>query len=256
MTDASPAPRGGGMFSPFEWMVALRYLRARRADGFVSVIVLFSFLGIVLGVATLIVVMSVMNGFHRELMDKILGFNGHAFVQSAEPPFTRLAQRHEAALLHPRRDARRAPGRKRRGGLLAGQADGRLRARHSRGRPQAPAGRRRQCARRDLRRLRQGGRRRDRLASRRAARRWRRRQGEPHHRQGRADALRRDAAHQGLSGRRDLLDRHVGIRQPLPLYAASRGADFLQPREGGHGHRGLRRQPGQDRRFHLRRRQI
>ena len=59
------------MFSPFEWMVALRYLRARRADGFVSVIVLFSFLGIVLGVATLIVVMSVMNGFHRELMDKI-----------------------------------------------------------------------------------------------------------------------------------------------------------------------------------------
>jgi len=76
------------MFSAFEWMVALRYLRARRTNGFVSVIVLFSFLGIVLGVATLIVVMSVMNGFHRELMDKILGVNGHAFVQTAEPPFT------------------------------------------------------------------------------------------------------------------------------------------------------------------------
>jgi len=80
------------MFSAFEWMVALRYLRARRTNGFVSVIVLFSFLGIVLGVATLIVVMSVMNGFHRELMDKILGVNGHAFVQTAEPPFTDWAE--------------------------------------------------------------------------------------------------------------------------------------------------------------------
>ena len=256
MTDASPAPRGGGMFSPFEWMVALRYLRARRADGFVSVIVLFSFLGIVLGVATLIVVMSVMNGFHRELMDKILGFNGHAFVQSAEPPFTDWPNVTKQLSSIPGVTLAVPLVEKPRGGLLAGQADGRLRARHSRGGPQAPAGRRRQCARWDLRRLRQGGGPRDRLASRRAARRRRRRQGEPHHRQGRADALRRDAAHQGLSGRRDLLDRHVGVRQPLPLYAASRGADFLQPREGGHGHRGLRRQPGQDRRFHLRRRQI
>ena len=76
------------MFAPFEWSVALRYLRARRADGFVSIIALFSFLGITLGVATLIVVMSVMNGFHHELMDKILGVNGHAFVQAIETPFT------------------------------------------------------------------------------------------------------------------------------------------------------------------------
>ncbi len=77
-----------GPFASFEWMVALRYLRARRANGFVSVITLFSFLGIALGVATLIVVMSVMNGFHRELMDKILGVNGHAFVQTTQSPFT------------------------------------------------------------------------------------------------------------------------------------------------------------------------
>lgn len=75
-------------FAPFEWVVAFRYLRARRADGFVSVIAGFSFLGIMLGVATLIVVMSVMNGFHRELMDKIVGINGHAFVQGVEKPLT------------------------------------------------------------------------------------------------------------------------------------------------------------------------
>lgn len=80
-----PNANGGGLLGRFEWTVALRYLRARRADGFVSVITLFSFLGITLGVATLIVVMSVMNGFHHELMDKILGVNGHAFVQEAGP---------------------------------------------------------------------------------------------------------------------------------------------------------------------------
>ncbi|HEY8161887.1 MAG: lipoprotein-releasing ABC transporter permease subunit [Methylocystis sp.] len=75
-------------FASFEWMVALRYVRARRADGFVSVIAGFSFLGIMLGVATLIVVTSVMNGFHRELMDKIMGVNGHAFLQAVETRFT------------------------------------------------------------------------------------------------------------------------------------------------------------------------
>jgi lipoprotein-releasing system permease protein len=85
---AESAKSSGGAFSPFEWMVALRYVRARRADGFVSVIAGFSFLGIMLGVATLIVVTSVMNGFHRELMDKIMGVNGHAFLQAVETPFT------------------------------------------------------------------------------------------------------------------------------------------------------------------------
>jgi len=88
MTDATQPARGAGAFSAFERTVALRYLRARRADGFVSVIAGFSFLGIMLGVATLIVVTSVMNGFHRELMDKIIGVNGHAFLQAVETPFT------------------------------------------------------------------------------------------------------------------------------------------------------------------------
>jgi lipoprotein-releasing system permease protein len=67
-------------FAGFEWQLAFRYLRARRREGFISVISLFSFLGIALGVATLIVVMSVFNGFHAELLDKILGFSGHAAV--------------------------------------------------------------------------------------------------------------------------------------------------------------------------------
>lgn len=71
----------GGLFGSFEWSVAWRYLRARRRDGFISVIAGFSFLGIMLGVATLIVVMAVMNGFRQELMGKILGVNGHAFIQ-------------------------------------------------------------------------------------------------------------------------------------------------------------------------------
>lgn len=88
MSDIAERTKGAGAFSAFEWIVALRYLRARRADGFVSVIAGFSFLGIMLGVATLIVVTSVMNGFHRELMDKIMGVNGHAFIQAVETPFT------------------------------------------------------------------------------------------------------------------------------------------------------------------------
>ena len=67
-------------FAAFEWMLALRYLRARRKEGFISVISLFSFLGIMLGVATLIVVMAVLNGFHDELLDKVLGFSGHANI--------------------------------------------------------------------------------------------------------------------------------------------------------------------------------
>ncbi len=67
-------------FAAFEWKLALRYLRARRKEGFISVISLFSFLGIMLGVATLIVVMSIFNGFHNELLSRVLGFSGHASI--------------------------------------------------------------------------------------------------------------------------------------------------------------------------------
>ena len=75
-------------FAPFEWLLSGRYLRARRKEGFISVIAGFSFLGIMLGVATLIIVMAVMNGFRKELLDKILGLNGHLLVQPLESPLT------------------------------------------------------------------------------------------------------------------------------------------------------------------------
>jgi lipoprotein-releasing system permease protein len=72
----------------FERMVAFRYLRARRQEGFVSVIAIFSLLGIMLGVATLIITMAVMNGFRAELLGRILGFNGHITVYAAQGPMT------------------------------------------------------------------------------------------------------------------------------------------------------------------------
>lgn len=67
---------------PVEQMLAYRYVRSRRAEGFISVIAWFSLLGITLGVATLIIVMSVMNGFRAELISRILGLNGHLGVYS------------------------------------------------------------------------------------------------------------------------------------------------------------------------------
>lgn len=69
-------------------MMAFRYLRARKAEGFVSVIAGFSFLGIMLGVATLIIVMSVMNGFRAELISRILGLNGHINIYSTDGRIT------------------------------------------------------------------------------------------------------------------------------------------------------------------------
>lgn len=81
-------PTKANAFSYVEWFMAWRYLRARRRQGFISVIAGFSFLGIALGVATLIVVMSVMNGFRHDLLEKIIGVNGHLFLQAVETPFT------------------------------------------------------------------------------------------------------------------------------------------------------------------------
>lgn len=89
MTDtvtAPAAPTGTKPFAGFEWLLAGRYLRTRRREGFVSVIAGFSFLGILLGVATLIIVMSVMNGFRKELLEKIVGVNGHIFATPIDRP--------------------------------------------------------------------------------------------------------------------------------------------------------------------------
>src|SRR5215470_11923627 len=74
-------------FAHFEWILALRYLRARRREGFISVLAGFSFLGILLGVFTLITVMAVMNGFRTELFNKILGLNGHIIVNKVSSDF-------------------------------------------------------------------------------------------------------------------------------------------------------------------------
>jgi lipoprotein-releasing system permease protein len=75
-------------FAPFEWLLATRYLRARRKEGFISVTAAVSFLGIMLGVATLIIVMAVMNGFRKDLFSKILGLNGHVVVYKIGEQFT------------------------------------------------------------------------------------------------------------------------------------------------------------------------
>jgi len=71
------------MFKKFEWIVAIRYLRAKRKDGFISVITWLSLIGITLGVATLITVMSVMNGFREEMLSKIMGIGGHVMIMPA-----------------------------------------------------------------------------------------------------------------------------------------------------------------------------
>ena len=76
------------MFSRAEWLVAGRYMGARRQESFISVIAGFSLLGIMLGVATLIIVMSVMNGFRTELLGRVLGLNGHMSIQEAGRPLT------------------------------------------------------------------------------------------------------------------------------------------------------------------------
>ncbi|MHC5653539.1 lipoprotein-releasing ABC transporter permease subunit [Stappia sp.] len=78
---ATKQPGDTRPFAAFEWMLAGRYLRSRRREAFISVIAGFSFLGIMLGVATLIIVMAVMNGFRAELLTKILGINGHLLIQ-------------------------------------------------------------------------------------------------------------------------------------------------------------------------------
>src|ERR1700719_3629915 len=77
-------------FAPFEWMIALRYLRARRQESFVSVISGFSLVGIALGVATLIIVMSVMKWFRHELLSRILVLDRHVCVLASIAPHTNI----------------------------------------------------------------------------------------------------------------------------------------------------------------------
>ena len=84
-------PTGTRPFARFEWMIAWRYLRSRRRETFISIIAGFSFIGIMLGVATLIIVMAVMNGFRAQLIEKILGLNGHIVLQAQDGELTDYA---------------------------------------------------------------------------------------------------------------------------------------------------------------------
>jgi len=84
-TTATPPSKPAAPFSYFEWMIARRYLAATRSGRGVSLISVIAFVGIALAVATLIIVMSVMQGFRDKLIDQLLGVNGHAFVQSVGP---------------------------------------------------------------------------------------------------------------------------------------------------------------------------
>ncbi len=142
--EAAAAPlRATRPFSPFEWMVAFRYLRARNAQKSISVIAGFSFLGIVLGVAALIVVMSVMNGFRHDLLEKMIGLNGHMFLQGVEKPLTDYEAVDRAGQQGSGRDSGAAAGRGPGLRHLPVWFVGRARARHPPAGSRAPAGRRR-----------------------------------------------------------------------------------------------------------------
>ena len=78
------------MISQIERIIAFRYLKPKRKEGFLKVISIFSFTGIALGVAILIIVMSVMNGFRTELINKILGFNPHIIVKPYEKKLIKM----------------------------------------------------------------------------------------------------------------------------------------------------------------------
>ena len=81
------------MISTLEKEITFRSLKARKKDGFLNVISIFSFIGISLGVAVLIIVMSVMNGFRSELIDKIVGFNAHAVVKTYDKPLVAMSDK-------------------------------------------------------------------------------------------------------------------------------------------------------------------
>ena len=87
------------MISKLENKIALRYLKTRKKDGFLNVISIFSFIGIALGVAVLIIVMSVMNGFRSELVNKIVGFNSHVVVHSYGKVTTDIFQKELDSLI-------------------------------------------------------------------------------------------------------------------------------------------------------------
>ena len=202
-------------------MVAFRYLRARNAQRSISVIAGFSFLGIVLGVAALIVVMAVMNGFRHDLMDKMIGLNGHMFLQGVETPLTdydAVAERVSKVpgvtlalpLVEGQAFASSPYGSS--GALVRGIRGQRSRARLPGSRRPRDSG----LARRF--RFRPG--RRGRRQARRALEPEGRRQDDDHRAAWRGNSVRRHAAHEVLPRRGHFPDRHDDLRQHLHLHAA------------------------------------
>ncbi len=113
---SAPAVRTAAMprpFAAFEWMIAWRYLRARRKDGGISVIAWYALIGVMLGVATLIVVQAVMIGFREEFTDRILGANAHVTVyNSPQVDDDRPVQPADPGLRRDGRAAGRGPRRR------------------------------------------------------------------------------------------------------------------------------------------------
>ena len=129
------------MFGPFERAVAGRYLRARKGERFVSIIAMFSLIGIALGVATLIVVTSVMSGFQQELVSRILGINGDITIDAYagqqiddyQPLVARIRTIHDVVSVTPRIDGQvllTTDNGGARGGLVRGMTLEDLRALH------------------------------------------------------------------------------------------------------------------------------
>ena len=235
-------PTGTHPFAPFEWMLSLRYLRARRKEGFISVIATFSFLGIMLGVATLIIVMAVMNGFRQELLDKILGLNGHLLIQPLESPLTdwqavaeRVSQVRGVRLAAPIVEGQAlASSPFNASGVLVRGIRGADLTKLSLDRHQHQI--------RNARRLRRRAGDCHRQAARRSAFAAGRRQRHAGGAARRGDADGHDAAHQALQDCRHLRDRHVRIRRRFCVHAAAGGAGLFQSRRRRHRDRDLYRQ--------------
>ena len=199
-------------FSGFERTLAARYLRARRKEGFISVISGFSFLGIVLGVATLIVVMAVMNGFRTELLSKILGFTGHVTVLAdraggiadydAVASALKSAPGVTSAIPYVEGQVMVSSQRQATGALVRGMREPDLKTLPSVNNAKL---------RRHARGLRQIGRHRHRLAHGMEARRGARRQSHLDLARGARDGDGLRTAHPRLSGGGDLRDRHVRL---------------------------------------------
>ena len=223
-------PAGRNHSRPFEWMIAGRYLRARRKEGFISVIAGFSFLGIMLGVATLIIVMAVMNGFRHDLFAKSwASMATSSSRRSASPsPTTQTSPKDFTRARRSDGDAASIEGQvmvssstQALGGLVRGVREKRS---------EIVEARLQQYPRRHARRLRQADRHRHgRPACERVACRPRR-YGDARLAARCSDPIRHGAEIEGLSDHLDLRTRHVRIRPHDDLHAARRSAEILLAR--------------------------